>query len=80
MKASEIYAGRLPTISKHRAINTVHIKAIVDRLDGIGETEAADTLIWLLWWRDLDAEREKFLIEHWNEQLVDKVGEAIATP
>ncbi|WP_347270338.1 hypothetical protein [Rhizorhabdus histidinilytica] len=80
MKASEIYVGRRPSISKHRALNNVHIKGIIDRLDEIGEAEAADTLVWLLWWRDLDAQRERFLIDHWNEQLAEKVDEAIPLP
>jgi len=77
MKASELYVGRKPSISKHRAINNVHIKGVVDRLDEIGETEAADTLIWMLWWRDLDAERERFLINDWQERLAEKIDESL---
>jgi hypothetical protein len=80
MRASEIYAGRVPSISKHRAINNVHIKTVVDRLDAVGEEEAADTLIWLLWWRDLDFERERFLISDMQERLTELIDAPITAP
>lgn len=80
MKASEIYVGRVPTVGKHKACNNVHLKNVIDRLDAIGETEAADTIVWLLWWRDIVSNREQFLIKYWNEQLDEKVGAAITPP
>ncbi|MDF0490037.1 hypothetical protein PX554_18025 [Sphingomonas sp. H39-1-10] len=74
MKASEVYAGYKPTaVSKHRALNNVHLKAVIDRLVAAGDHEAADTIIWQMWWRDLDAQRERFLIEQFREQMAERL-------
>jgi len=81
MKASEVYSGYKPqAVSKHRALNNVHLKAVVDRLVAAGDHEAADTIIWQMWWRDLDAQRERFLIAQFHESIAEKVDEALEAP
>jgi hypothetical protein len=77
---SALYVGRKPTISKHRATNTVHLRALLDRLDAAGDAEAADTIAWLLWWEAINANRERFLIDQHYEALADKIGEAMEAP
>lgn len=80
MKASEVYVGYKPTtVSKHRAVNNVHLKSVVDRLVAAGDHEAADTIIWQMWWRNIDAERERFLIKQFREQIAEKVDEALGS-
>jgi hypothetical protein len=61
-RAIDQFAGRIPTISKHRATNNSHIAAVVSRLDAAGDSEAADTIVWQCWFRALDRERERFLL------------------
>ncbi|ANC85481.1 hypothetical protein [Sphingomonas sp. NIC1] len=82
MEAREVYEGYKPTVvGKHQAPNNVHLKAVVDRLVAAGDLEAADTIVWLMWHRDIAANREKLLNEWWNERIAEKeLGEAIETP
>lgn len=61
--------GRIPAISKHRAINYVHIKSVVEALDAAGMKEAADTIVWGVWWRVLDEQRHDFLLADQKERL-----------
>ncbi len=68
-RAIDQFVGRVPTISKHRALNNAHIKGVVDRLDASGDHEAADTIVWQCWWRALDRERERFLLADKDEQI-----------
>lgn len=70
MKSAAVYEGYKPTVvSKHRAANNGHLKQLVDRLTAAGDAEAADTIIWLMWWRDIDSNREKFLIKDFYERI-----------
>ena len=59
----DYFVERRPVIGKHHAVNTAHITTVVANLDAIGEREAADTIVWLVWHRALDRERERFLTE-----------------
>jgi hypothetical protein len=74
-RAIDQFAGRIPTIGKHRAVNNVHLADVVARLDAAGDREAADTIVWQAWHRALDRERERFLladareISRLNEQV-----------
>ena len=77
---SALYVGRKPTISKHRAMNNAHLRALIDRLDASGDAEAADTVAWLIWWEDINSNRERFLIEQHYEALADRVDEAMTSP
>lgn len=60
-RAIDQFVGRVPTVGKHRAVNNAHLAETVAHLDAIGERAAADTIVWLCWWRALDRERERFL-------------------
>lgn len=66
-RAIDQFVGRVPTISKHRAVTNAHIAAVVERLDAAGDREAADTIVWQCWWRALDRERERFLMQDAQE-------------
>lgn len=61
-RAIDQFAGRIPTISKHRAVHNEHLAKLVARLDATGDKEAADTIVWQCWFRALDRERERFLL------------------
>lgn len=56
--------GRKATISKHVATNHQHLRRIISELDAAGMREAADTIIWQVWWRVLDQNRHEFLSRH----------------
>jgi hypothetical protein len=75
----DYFVGRVPTIGKHRAVNTAHIQAVVARLDEAGDREAADTIVWLCWHRALDRERERFLLADKDEELTALRARAQAT-
>lgn len=64
--------GRKPTISKHRAANLAHIRDTVAALDAAGLTEAADTIVWSVWFRVLDHQREEFLLADANKRLAEE--------
>jgi len=68
-RAIDQFAGRVPSISKHRATNNAHIAAVVARLDAAGDAEAADTIVWQCWFRALDRERERFLLADARDAL-----------
>jgi hypothetical protein len=70
-RAIDQFAGRVPTISKHRALHNTHLAAVVARLDAAGDREAADTIVWQCWYRALDRERERFLLEDARAALHD---------
>lgn len=36
-------------VGKHQATNWVHLRQTIDALDAAGMTDAADTLIWVVW-------------------------------
>jgi len=63
------WAGRIPSISKHRASNWAHLTQLVERLDAADDAETADTIIWLAWWRKLDENRHEFLLEDQKASL-----------
>lgn len=69
------YTGRVPTVSKERALHTASVRALVERLDSDGEHAAADTIVWLLWWREIDRNRERLLIDFHAEQLAEARSE-----
>lgn len=68
-RAIDQFAGRVPTVSKHRAVHNAHLAAVVERLDEAGDREAADTIVWQAWYRALDRERERFLLDDANARL-----------
>jgi hypothetical protein len=70
-RAIDHFVGRVPSIGKHRAVNTAHIQAVVARLDAADDREAADTIVWLCWHRALDQVRERFLLADKDEQLAE---------
>jgi hypothetical protein len=55
--------GRVPLISKHRALNVQVVRDTIARLDAAGDREAADVLVWQVWWRHIDENRHQFLIK-----------------
>jgi hypothetical protein len=61
-RAIDQFVGRVPVISKHRAVHNTTLAETVARLDAAGDREAADTIVWLCWFRALDRERERFLL------------------
>jgi hypothetical protein len=61
--------GRKGCISKHRATNYKHVKDTIERLDAGGDREASDTLMWHVWFRILDHQREEFLLAYKDEQI-----------
>lgn len=63
------FVGRVPTVSKHRAVNGAYIAEVVARLDADGDHAAADTIVWLCWHTALDRERERFLQDYADEQI-----------
>lgn len=69
-RSIDLFVGRVPTVGKHRALNTAHIAETVARLDAGGDHAAADTIVWQCWHRALDRERERFLLEDAREQMV----------
>jgi hypothetical protein len=75
---SEVYAGYKPTVvSKHKAPNNVHLKQLVDRLTAAGDHEAADTIVWLVWWSEIQANREKYLIADFYERVTESINETM---
>lgn len=45
-------ADRKVKISKYVAGNDEHLRKLIARLDETGDVEAADTIAWLVWWRE----------------------------
>lgn len=39
-------------VGKHSASNDHHLRQLLARLDASGESEAADTIAWLVWWKE----------------------------
>lgn len=39
-------------VGKHSAANDHHLRQLLARLDASGESEAADTIAWLVWWKE----------------------------
>lgn len=39
-------------LGKHSATNDKHIRSVVERLTAAGDNEAAETIIWLVWWNE----------------------------
>lgn len=76
-RAIDQFVGRVPVISKHRAIHNTTLAETVARLDAAGDREAADTIVWLCWFRALDRERERFLLADAAEKSAT-VAEAYA--
>lgn len=72
-RAIDQFAGRIPSIGRHKAINNAHIAAVVARLDEAGDHEAADMIVWGCWWRALDRERDRFLA---TQARIDALREA----
>lgn len=68
------YVGDTTSIGKHHAVNSHHLKTLVERLDAAGDSEAADTLRWMGWHRDLDVNRDRFL----SDEAVTVLHERIA--
>lgn len=63
--ASELlasYAGRKPTIDKYAAHRPATLRATIDRLDET-DREAADVLVWALWWQVIAENRSKFMCD-----------------
>ena len=55
------YVGQTPTVGRYQATNNNHLKTLVARLQEAGDHEAAGTLVWLCWHRDIDFNRGRFL-------------------
>ena len=81
MDASTVYAGYKPTVvSKHKAPNNAHLKQLVDRLSAAGDHEAADTIVWLVWWSEIQNNRERYLIADFHERIRESIDETLASP
>jgi hypothetical protein len=39
-------------VGKHSATNDHHLRQLIERLDASGDTESADTIAWLVWWKE----------------------------
>jgi hypothetical protein len=42
-------------VSKHLAVHDDHLRKVMSRLTAAGDDEAAETIAWLVWWRQLEA-------------------------
>lgn len=71
--------GRKPIISKERSQHKETLRRLVDRLDVAGDHEAADTIVWLMWWRNIADNRAQFFIDLYAERDSDRSGEAVET-
>lgn len=60
------FTGRKPVIGKYTAAHTSILQSVVARLDET-DREAADVLVWMLWWRTISENRSKI--------MCDRVGE-----
>ena len=63
------FTSRKMTVNKHVAIHADHLRALIKRLDDDGDTEAADTIVWLIWWLDVRDERFARLKEDYGNAL-----------
>lgn len=44
-------------VGKHAASNDHHLRQLLERLDAEGDSEAADTIAWLVWWKEFHSTR-----------------------
>ena len=70
--------GRIPVISKYRAVNHAQLKETIAALDAAGMREAADTIVWLVWHRILDEQRHDFLMEDAKTSRADAAADDVA--
>lgn len=53
--------GEKFSVGKHTAANVAHLTRVIAELESDGKKEAAETIIWLLWWRIKDSQ--------WHDQV-----------
>lgn len=62
--------GEKFSVGKHTAANVAHLTRVIADLESEGKTEAAETIIWLLWWRIKDSQ--------WHDQVDEMRVEEIS--
>jgi crossover junction endodeoxyribonuclease RuvC len=65
------YKQRKMGLEKHQAANVATCSRIIEHLDSIGEIEAADWALWMIWWRLRDHNLQEHLVAEAREARDD---------